>query len=447
VSARLDQVVAALRRHGGVDDFVAVERTGQRLEATRRGRVRRLTARHVDVALYRDLRGSRGGAYLRVGERDGDLGPLVEAAMARAARARGPAWTLPPPAAPARVDVSDPALIADPEGALAGVRAQLAFVGPQRELAHWRIAVDLWRLEVRTSLSLASAYSSTLVAVEGALAGSNEPFAARARRLGDLDWASAAAGASAQARLRERAMRLAPGAYDLVLSGDALAPDTSALLAPERDAPRAGAGLVARDPLAGDAAFGWFGPLLAQADARLVRQGLSRYAPGASIHGNAPLRGEPLTLTSDGTIPYGLRSRPFGDWGEPMRQLTLIKDGTAVDVVLDLREAALRGGMPSALGNIVLPPGRTLPDALRARAERPLVEAVSLAWLAVEPATGDFTAELDLGQRDDGTAVTGGSFRGNVFELLAGARYSARLTARAWYRGPEAVRVDHVLMT
>jgi predicted Zn-dependent protease len=447
VSARLDQVVAALRQHGGVDDFVAVERTGERLEATRRGRVRRMAERHVDVALYRDLRGSRGSAYLRIGEQDSDFGPLVDAAMARAAHARGPAWTLPPPAAPARVDVSDPALIADPEGALAGIRAQLAFTGPQRELAHWRIAVDLWRVEVRTSLSLASAYSSTLIAVDGLLAGSGEPFASRSRRLGDLDWAGAAAGAAAQARLRARAVRLAPAAYDLVLGGDALAPDSGATLAPERESPWIRAGLVVDGPLPRTAAFGWFGPLLAQADARLVRRGLSRYAPGESIHGNAPPRGEPLTLTSDGTMPHGLRSRPFGDWGEPMRQLTLIKDSVAVDVVLDLREAALRGGMAATLGNVVLPPGRTLPDALRARAERPLVEAMSLSSLVIEPGTGDFTAELDLGQLDDGTAVTGGSFRGNVFELLAGARYSARLTARGWYRGPEAMRVDHVLMT
>lgn len=445
MSARLDQVVAALRRHGGVDDFVAVERTGQRLEATRRGRMRRLTERHVDVALYRDLRGSRGSAHLRIGERDRDLGPLVEAAMARAAHARGPAWTLPPPAAPARVDVSDPALTVDPDSALASIQAQLAFSGPLRELAHWRIAVDLWHLEVRTSQSLASAYTSTLIAVDGSLAGNGEPFAVRSRRLGDLDWASAAAGAAAQARLRARAVKLAPGAYDLVLAGDALAPDRGAVLAPERESPWMGAALAGS--LAGTAAFGWFGAPLAQADARLVRQGLSRYAPGEPIHGDAPVRGEPLTLTSDGTMPHGLRSRPFGDWGEPMRRLTLIKDSVAVDMVLDLREAALRGRMPSALGNVVLPPGRTLPGELRTRTERPLVEAMSLAWLVVDPATGDFTAELDLAQLDDGTAVTGGSFRGNVFELLAGARYSAKLTARAWYHGPEAMRVDHVLMT
>ncbi|HWN71592.1 MAG TPA: metallopeptidase TldD-related protein, partial [Haliangium sp.] len=401
--------------------------------------------------------------HVRITAHEPDARGLLARAVRQAARVQGPTWTLPPPAAPARVSVSDVELAADPEAALASIPARIAFgASSQVTVGHWRVAVERWQTEVRSSVLLASSYPSTLIEVDAFLGDGREPVSARARRLDDLDWGEAVARASTRADARARAVRLAPGSYDLVLAGDALVPEGSEALAPERAAPWHGPapGSVAttapgRAPT-GQAAFGWFGPLLAQSDARLVRQGLSRYGPGRSIygshhdagHGNAALRGEPLTLTSDGTLPYGVRSRPFGDWGEPTRQLTLIEDGVAVGLLCDLREAALRGIMPTGgPGNVVLPPGRTLPDALRARAGRPVLEAVALAWLAVEPRTGDFAAELDVGFLDDGTAVTGGGFRGNVFTILAGARYSARLAARSWYRGPEAVRVDDVRMT
>lgn len=457
MSELLERVIAALGRIDGVDDYVAVERAGERLERSRRSRVRRLSERHVDVALYRDRRGGRGAAHVRITAQEHDPGALLAQAVQRAAQVQGPAWTLPTPAAPARVSVSDVELAADPDAALASIPARIAFgSGPQVTVGHWRIAVERWHVDVRNSLLLASSYPSTLIEVDALLAGSRERISVRSRRLDDLDWSGAVARATARVDARARAVSLAPGSYDLVLAGDALVAEGSEGLAPERAAPWASATAASGQALAGHAAFGWFGPLLAQSDARLVRQGLSRYGLGKSIYGSGygagqgslPLRGEPLTLTSDGTLPYGLRSRPFGDWGEPTRQLTLIEDGVAVGLLCDLREAALGGLLPTGgPGNVVLPPGRTLPDALRARAGRPVLEAVALAWLAVEPRTGDFAAELDLGYLDDGTAVTGGGFRGNVFAMLAGARFSARLAARSWYRGPEAMRIDDVRMT
>jgi predicted Zn-dependent protease len=457
VSELLERVTAALRRIDGVDDYVVVERAGERLESSGRGRLRRLGERHVDVALYRDRRGSRGAAHVRITAQERDVRALLMAAVQRASAVQGPVWTLPPPAAPARVSVSDVELAMDPEAALASIPARIAFgASSQVAVGPWRIAVEHWRVEVRTSLMLASSYPSTLIEVDALLADSREPVAVRSRRLDDLDWSGAMAAATARAAGRARAVRLAPGSYDLVLAGDALVLDESAAVAPERAAPwtrpAPGGAAAPGQAVAGHARFGWFGPLLAQADARLVRQGLSRYGPGRLIYGSGQggvaLRGEPLTLTSDGTLPFGLRSRPFGDWGEPTRQLTLIEDGVAVGLLCDQREAALGGIMPTGgPGNVVLPPGRTLPDALRAREGRPVLEAATLAWLAVEPRTGDFSAEIDLGYLDDGTVVTGGGFRGNVFAMLAGARYSARLAARSWYRGPEALRIDDVRMT
>lgn len=442
MSELLDRLAQALRRHDHVDDFVAVVRAGERLEATRSGRSRRVSEHHAHVAVYRDLRGSRGSAHLHVSSPEGDMDSLVAEAVARAERAPGPGWSLPSPAAPARVPVADPGVLDDPAAALAGIRAQVE-LDPATDQARWRIAVERWEVGVRTSHGLESAYPSTLVAIDGHLDGGQ--IALRARRPGELDWAGAMRGAIARQADRARAVALAPGVYDLVLAGAALVPGAHLALAPERRPARTMPGPGRADELA---AFGWLGPVLAQADTHLMRYGLSRFQAGQSIYGEVPVTGEPLTLLSDGTLPHGLRSRPFGDWGEPTRHVTLVERGLAMDPLMDQREAALRESVPTGgPGNLVQPPGRTVPDALGARQRNPLVQVVALSWLAVEPRTGDFSAEIALGYLDDGAPIAGGSFRGNVFALLARARFSARLMARGWYRGPEAMRVDHVPVT
>ena len=113
MSELLERVIAALRRIDSVDDYVAVERAGERLERSRGGRLRRLSERHVDVALYRDRRGSRGMAHVRITAQERDPHPLLARAVEQAAWVQGPTWTLPAPAAPARVTVSDAGLAAE----------------------------------------------------------------------------------------------------------------------------------------------------------------------------------------------------------------------------------------------------------------------------------------------------------------------------------------------
>src|SRR5690606_17040714 len=73
---------------------------------------RQVEERVIDVAVFRDVRRGRGCARLRIAG-DVDPGALVSEAAVRAAHAVGPAWSLPPPAAPARVDVADPALASE----------------------------------------------------------------------------------------------------------------------------------------------------------------------------------------------------------------------------------------------------------------------------------------------------------------------------------------------
>ena len=492
----LDPVTAALRRTSGADEFTAVERACERAAIDAGPDVvrRRATGAWVDVTVHSDVGRGRGSALVRLAGDDAAAPEaLLAAAVDRAALSVGPAWSLPPPAAPARVVVADEALDRDLEQAADALfreaRAQMSAVmsaaarldsskpGAAAGVHQWRIGVERCRTAVRTSPGLSSAYDSTLLTIDAvlAVAGQVTLLRGRARRLRDLDIAGLLARGLRRLRDRARAVAIAPGRYDLVLADRALAPALAEEPLPagwpegwpgSSDQGRSLAGLpdLAGPPAAGprfasmalDLDFGharagqmgWLAPLAAQADGRLVRLGLTRYQPGQPVCGSRPLTGDPVTLASDGTLPYGLLSRPFAALGAPTRRFLAVKAGVAAGLALDLREAALRGVTANGgVRNLVLAPGTTAPAALRTATQRPVVEIVDLAWLEVDPRSGDLVAEIGLAYAGGGTPVTGGSVRGNVFDMLAAARLSSQVMQAGWYRGPEAIRFADVAVT
>src|SRR5690606_34596868 len=111
-----DALVALLHDRDAVDEFVAIERRGSAAELHRQhagSRTRRDVDRHhIDLMLHRDVRRGRGSTRVRMSGAVSapDMARLIDQATGRAARNLEPAWSLPPPAAPARVDVADPAL-------------------------------------------------------------------------------------------------------------------------------------------------------------------------------------------------------------------------------------------------------------------------------------------------------------------------------------------------
>lgn len=485
----LEPIAAALRRTPGADEFTAMERACERAAIDAGPDIvrRRATGAWVDVTVHRDIGRGRGSALLRLGGEDvAAPEALLAAAVDRAAASVGPAWSLPPPAAPARVVVADPALDHDLEHAAdavfrearaqerAAVRAGRA-AGVTATVHRWRIGVERCHTAVRTSPGLASAYDSTLLTIDAVLEvdGQVGRLSGQARRRRDLDIAGLLARGLRRLRDRARAVALAPGRYDLVLAEQALVP---ALAEPapggwpeswpgSDEQGRDLAGLPAAAWLAGPGSavphfasialdhacagrLGWLGPLAAQAEGRLARLGLTRYQPGQPVCGSRPLTGDPVTLASDGTLPYGLLSRSFAELGAPTRRFVAVKAGTAAGLALDLREAALRGITANGgVRNLVLAPGTTAPAALRAVTDRPVVAIVDLAWLAVDARSGDLVAEIGLGYTDGGTPITGGSVRGNVFDMLAAARLSAKVMHAGWYRGPEAIRFADIAIT
>jgi predicted Zn-dependent protease len=445
VPSRLDRVVSALERAAGVDEFVAVERRGERARSTSGAAASRAAAElhEVRASVYRDLRRGRGSATLVAGSDDPRaLAASIDEAASRARDGVGPPWRLPPPSAPARVAISDPVIEAGAFAAIDLIEAYLADLAARAglSLAAVRVAAVRERVRVRTSRRFDNAFDATTCSVEAVLSAEGGPGEAvervrrRARRVDDLALEQAVAGAGRRLRARRDAAALPPGRYDLLLRDDAVTPEVVGGL---------DTGGADHDR------YGWFAPLVAQASADRARRGLTLYRPGQSIYGQRPLRGEPLTVHSDGTLPFGLGSRPFGELGEPVRRFTLVDGGVAAEVALEQREAALRG-VPANGGvrNLVVAGGAAPLETLRRPGPRPLVEVFDLAWLETDLQSGALVAELGLGTlHAPGAApapVTGGALRGDLFDLLAKARFSAETRFAGWYLGPTAIRLDDV---
>lgn len=502
--------------------------------------------------LLRDILGDdaiqsgRGRARVTVPEGvDNPEALLIEAAR-RASHALGPSWSLPPPSAPARVELADTALVSgerldidpgidedidpgideilaeaaddllktidrelkareetragQPRGNRASRVSGLASTAMTAATTAIRassvaIAVQRRKTRLRTSRRFQHAYVDTMTTVDivlgrstpadsptgapGApttgsagsipsgrfIAGMTEHIRLQARRLADLDLAQHVRRGAEQLERRAAATALPPGRYDLVLTRGALLPDNvsygQASLADVDDERLLDAiphlGFAPTRPEEGSnwqfsGRYAWFEPIAAQADARATRLGLSRYRIGQSIHGDQPITGDPLTIISDGTLPFGLLSSPVGELGEPVRRFTLVERGVAAGLAFDVREAALRGvGANGGVRNLVIEPGKTLPEDLHRPARRPLLEARDLAWLDIDPATGNFTCEIALADLHAAQTIprptTGGILQGNIFHLLASARLSSQIFTKGWYTGPEAIRFPDIEVT
>jgi predicted Zn-dependent protease len=418
--SRLALTVEVLQRTGGVDEYVVVERRRE-LWARDRAEERRAGGVTVTATVFRDLRRGRGQASFVV-DTD-DRGRVAEAATAAAALARravGPPWSMPPPAAPARVEVADPALAGDAGEVAAGaLEALVATGGAAVQAASVRATRDT--IATQTSHGFSNAFVATAIAADVAMAGDGP--AARvtgsSRRAADLDAARLCARAAEIVLRRGRAGPLAPGRYDLLLHPAAI--------------------------VGSDRGYGLLAPLVTQADATRVRNGVGLYRSGQAIAEGAG----GITVVSDGTLPFGPRSRPFGDLGEPVRRFPLVENGVAAGVGLPLREAALAGREPNGgVANLIVAPGAAALDELRQPGEHPLVEILEPAWLDVDPDSGAVAIGIALGRlRANGAEpvwLAGGTVRGNLYGWLGRARLSAETATLAWYTGPNGIHVADV---
>lgn len=195
--------------------------------------------------------------------------------------------------------------------------------------------------------------------------------------------------------------------------------------------------------LSGAALPEFFGPIIFNTSGQAQYQKVSRIQPGEFVSGEAP-RGDRLTLISDATRPYGLRSAAFDGEGIPAQSVAVVQDGVFTRPWADARYAAYLGITPTgSFANLTVPRGAWSLDGLRSAERGPVYEIVAFSWFNPDVISGDFACEIKLGYRHDAngtTPIKGGSLTGNVFTALADARLSRESFSDGAYFGPAGIR-------
>jgi predicted Zn-dependent protease len=393
----------ALARHGA-SAWVVIERDQHLASIDEEGATRSEQRRRWQLGVHVDTPTGRGSAHVSVDALEGSADLIATQAVDLARAGLGPAWSSPPPAAPARVDLDDGALhdpAAGAKAALPDVRSVSASVTALRE-----------QVAVTTHAGFHTSWSATRVRVDALVFNADHSIAIarEARTIDGLGTAAAIADATRDLELLAAARAPERGPCTLVLDADALLHD----------------------------GLGVWNAFVTQADAVLARQGLARYQEGAPVAVGAEALVSPLSIASDGALPYGLRSSPVGDDGEAVRRWTLVERGVAAGLALSPREAALRGKNPNGgVRNLVVSTGDWTGPAVGDR----VVEIRRLRSLSIDPYTGDASLEIALGI-DRGVPFTGGSLRLDLIETLALARRSTTSVTRDAYVGPSAIWTD-----
>jgi hypothetical protein len=410
----LGDLVLALEHHD-LADWVVVER--DQMIGVIDSRARREEHRvRWQLTVHADTPAGRGTARVALDADDGDPDRIVEDAVTLARLSVGPAWTTILQAAPARVELADPALLL---GTVLDAAELLGRLLPRRPDAELEPCVTVLRERValHSRSGFHAEWRATFARATALViaAGRSLEVVREARRADELELPATIDDAIADLRLLATAGAPVLGPCALMLSGDGLL-------------------------------FGGLGVwevFASQADAVVARQGLTRYHEHAVIVAGADQVAEPLSITSNGARPFGVRSAPVGDDGDAVRTFPLVDRGIAAGLGLDPREAALlhrdpNGGVRNlgvALGTWDL---TTAPAGVR------VIDVHRLRGLAIDPYTGDGDLEISLAiDRATGAPFTGGTVRLDLIDALARARRSARSLRRGPYEGPAAILIEH----
>ena len=349
---------------------------------------------------------------------------LAQAAAAAALIHNQPYHMTDPGPSFSNLQLADPAINAQAPEALAQLEARLRAAAEAQGQGIRLVAAELFaeRISLRlvNSQGLQAAQESTLFSGEFVLlaedgqGGESEVFRHfKRRRLQDWDLEAEMASASQAGRQRARAMLPPSGRFDVALSGDAL-----------------------------DHLFEW---LVTQASAaakynriieREVGDVLVAAEPGAS----------PLTLWHNSQIPWAVGSYRFDSSGSPSCRRLLVDHGQLNGYWANARYAQyLSMAQPTGeLGNLEVEPGKHAAVELLAPVEgRPLLHLTEFSVFEPNPVTGEFSAEIRLGEiiSPDGSrqSLRGGSVSGSSREAFARAQLSRETEQRERYLGPQVV--------
>ncbi len=417
-------VIRELDRKKGVADWVVVEREQELATVDERRPVTRSEQRtRLSLIVRVDRPLGRGSTLLELDATEGDAGAIVEQAIQLASAAIGPTWRSVPPAAPASVDVLDPAL-GDDANLADAARAIAKTTTVKGASVKTRCTILRETVAVQAHSGFHDEWSASTYRTESSIAVGKRSLeiVRAARRAADLGLVEAIDEAAGDLRALGRATTPPAISHgeplDLVLATDAMLH---------------GAGL------------GVWSVFAVQADSTLERQGLTRYRPGNPIAPGAPQVPDPLTITSDGAIDFALESSPVSEDGDAIRRFALVERGVCRGLALTMREAALRGRDPNGgVRNLVIEPG-----AWNGALPRRTLEIRRLRALSIDHYTGDASLEIALAIDHDGEAhrpFAGGTVRVDLIAALARAKRRAALVplSRGAYVGPPSVLIENI---
>jgi PmbA protein len=203
--------------------------------------------------------------------------------------------------------------------------------------------------------------------------------------------------------------------------------------------PRSGTYSVVFSEEALDTLFNYF---MLQASGPARFQGWSRLELDQPVL--TEIKGEPLTLSSNPTIPGLLKTRSFDDQGLPLTPVEIIRENIFRKRLNSKRYADyLQEPATGGVANLEVAPGqKSFQDLLK---NGPVYHLLRFSTFEPNPVTGAFSGEIRTGYflRDgNSTPIKGGSVSGVMHQAFREGYFSRELTRRAAYLGPEAVRLE-----
>jgi PmbA protein len=171
---------------------------------------------------------------------------------------------------------------------------------------------------------------------------------------------------------------------------------------------------------------------------------LSPWEVGKSVF-RGEVKGDPLNVWANRTLPFGSNSDRFDAEGQPARRVEVIHDNKLSAFIANQRYAEyLNVPATGAFGNIELPAGRTAASDLLSE---PYVEIVQFSFFNPDTITGNFATEMRFGYLvENGVRkpFRGGQLVGNYMDALADVRWSAETEFFGAYLGPHTARFNNL---
>ena len=194
--------------------------------------------------------------------------------------------------------------------------------------------------------------------------------------------------------------------------------------------------------VAGDSLGGGVLQTIGSASSKYAK--VSPWEIGKSVF-RSDVKGDPLTVWANRSIPFGTSSNRFDEEGIPAQRVELIRENKLVAFAASQRYADyLNLPATGAFGGVELPLGRVSASTLLAE---PYVEIIQFSWFNPDTITGDFATEIRLGYLVENgirKPFRGGQLVGNYLDALADVRWSAETGFFGNYLGPHTARFNNL---